>query len=253
MHLSPETLTLLFSISCIAGFIDTLAGGGGLITIPSLLLAGIPPLAALGTNKIQGVAGTATATFMLTRSKSLHWPDLRRLCFTAFIGAAAGTLVVQQIDSNVLSVVIPLVLMSIGLYFILVPIARLHGGEIAASENTYRNFVIPVIGCYDGMFGPGTGSFFTLAGVALKGKHLVQATVDAKSLNFATNLASVCVFLLSGHFVWAAGAVMMLGQFFGARLAAGYLPRINPMYLKYLIVMMSFGMMIRYASSNGWF
>lgn len=252
MHLSPETITLLFSVSCIAGFIDTLAGGGGLLTIPSLLLAGLPPIQALGTNKFQAVAGSSTATYLLTRSGRLRWTGLRPLFIAAFIGSAIGTLLVQQIDAASLGIVIPLVLVAIGIYFVAVPVAHLHGGKAVISEKVHRNMIVPVIGCYDGMFGPGTGSFFTLAGVALRGKALLQASMEARALNFATNLAAVIVFLLGGHVVWIAGAVMMIGQFLGARLGASYLPRINPMHLKYLIVLMSFGMLIRYADSNGW-
>ena len=110
----------------------------------------------------------------------------------------------------------------------------------------YRGVVIPAIGCYDGMFGPGTGSFFALAGVSLRGNNLLTATAVAKTLNFATNLASLLVFILAGKIVWIAGLVMMAGQATGAWFGSHILFRINLQYLRILIVLVCLGMLTRY-------
>jgi len=210
---SLELLSVFFLVAVLAGFIDTLAGGGGLITMPALILAGLPPLAALATNKLQGSMGTATSALMMLKKRRVRWGSVRYLMLSAFIGSGVGTLAVQLIDTAVL----------------------------------------PVIGCYDGMFGPGTGSFFALSGVSCRGQDLLTSTAQAKPLNFATNIASLTVFLLGGHIVWVAGLCMMLGQALGAWLGAHCLFRINPVWLRRIVVLVCGIMLARYAWSMGWF
>jgi uncharacterized protein len=246
--LSPETLALLFLVALLAGCLDTLAGGGGLIVLPALILAGLPPLQALGTNKLQGTMGTATASLMMLRHGRVRWPAVKWLMLTAFIGAASGSLLVQFIATDFLSFIIPAVLVFIAAYFLLAGklLEVLHPPRI--STTSYRNLVVPLIGGYDGMFGPGTGSFFALSGVALQGRTLLEATAVAKTLNFATNFASLLVFLLAGQIVWLAGLVMMLGQACGAWLGAHMLLRIKPVYLRILIVTICLLMLARYFS-----
>lgn len=245
MELSIEIILFLFSVAFIAGFIDTLAGGGGLITIPSLLLCGAPPLQALGTNKFQSVVGTATATYMLHKSKAINWQHMKWPVFYAFIGSVLGTIAIQFIDKGALSFVIPVVLIIIATYFLLSPLFPAENSKVTLSEKTYSKSIIPLIGVYDGMFGPGTGSFFALAGVALRGKQLLDATIAAKPLNCVTNFASLIIFLFSGHIIWIVGLSMMLGQFLGARLGASMLFKINKNILRYLIVCMCLGMLIK--------
>lgn len=243
---SPELLALLFAVALFAGCIDTLAGGGGLITLPALILSGLPPLQALATNKLQGCMGTATASLMMLRHKRVSWLQVRGLMLTAFVGATCGTMAVQWIDTQKLQVLIPAVLLLIAVYFLCsgAVMEKVHPVKLGAKS--YRNFVLPLLGLYDGMFGPGTGSFFSLAGVALQGQHLLQATAVAKTLNFATNLASLLVFLLAGHVVWQAGIAMMLGQLGGAWIGSHLLFRIRILYLRILVVLVCLGMLLRF-------
>lgn len=249
---SVELLLLLFFVAAIAGFIDTLAGGGGLIAIPALIMSGVPPLAALATNKLQGSMGTATSAYMMIRNRKVHWDSVKYLMLAAFIGSVIGTLLVQLIDTQVLSFVIPLVLLFIAAYFVLSPMPALNSAEARLSNGQYRTLVVPFIGCYDGMFGPGTGSFFALSGVSCRGHDLITSTAQAKPLNFATNVASLMVFLIAGHIVWAVGLTMMLGQALGAWLGSHCLFRINPVYLRGIVVLMCCGMLAKYAHSMGW-
>lgn len=246
---SPEVLLLLLLVSLVAGCLDTLAGGGGLITLPALMLAGVPPLQALATNKLQGCMGTATATVMMLRHKRLTWPEARPAMLTAFVGAAVGSAVVQRLDTSKLDLVIPAVLLVIAVYFLCSGklLEKVH--PVRLSPLLFRRTVVPAIGVYDGMFGPGTGSFYSLAGVALQGQKLLQATAVAKTLNFATNLASLLVFLIGGHVVWQAGLVMMLGQLCGAWVGSHLLFRIRVLYLRVLIVLMCLGMLLRWLLS----
>src|SRR5687767_7321395 len=102
----PSALMVLFIIAVLAGCLDTLAGGGGLIVLPALLLAGIPPLHALGTNKMQGTMGTAMASFMMVKHRRVRWHDVKFLMLSAFIGAGAGSVAVQFMNTDNLNFII---------------------------------------------------------------------------------------------------------------------------------------------------
>lgn len=243
---SFELLLFLFCIGVLAAFLDVLAGGGGLLTLPALIMAGVPPLLALGTNKLQGTMGTATATFMMFRSRRVALAQVKWLMFTAFLGSALGSLAVQFIDARALQFVIPAVLLVIAIYFLLSPTPAMGRGKARINAPGYTTLVVPGIGLYDGMLGPGTGSFFAMAGVSLRGKDLVEATAIAKTLNFATNLAALLVFLAAGKVVWLAGMMMMAGQMVGAFLGARCLFSIQPRYLRGLIVLMCSVMLGKY-------
>ena len=247
---NTQILIFLFFTALVASFLDTLAGGGGLLTVPALILSGIPPLAVLGTNKLQSSMGTATATFMMFKNKKVTWDEIKGLILFAFLGAVTGASLVQFINTEKLSFVIPIVLLIIALYFLISPTAK--EGTARLSDNQYRNFIVPLIGSYDGIFGPGTGSFFALSGVSLRGKDLISATIIAKTLNFATNFAALLVFLFTGRIAWVAGLTMIVGQGIGASLGSKSLFKINPSYLRILIVLMSMGMLVRYVFSMGW-
>lgn len=250
--LSIELLFILFFVAVIAGLLDTLAGGGGLITVPALILSGVPPLAALGTNKLQGSIGTATATYMMLKNNKISWDGIKNLMLFAFIGAAMGTIAVQFINTDVLSFIIPAVLLFIAIYFIVSPSLTHSSTKPKVSRKKYQYGVIPFIGYYDGMFGPGTGSFFALSGVACRGQDLLTSTANAKPLNFSTNIASLIVFLFAGQILWAAGILMMIGQVIGAWLGSHFLFKINPGYLRGMVVLMCGGMLIKYIHSMGW-
>ncbi|AOU97281.1 hypothetical protein BI364_04055 [Acidihalobacter yilgarnensis] len=252
-HLSLELLALLFSAAVLAGFVDTLAGGGGLITLPVLLLAQVPPVHALATNKLQGSFGTLTASFAMLRRRLVQWHEIRGLFAVVFVGAALGAVAVQFVHAGALDVAIPLVLTLIGVYFLLAP----QAGEIERRPRMglplYRNLMLPLIGAYDGFFGPGTGSFFALAGVALRGQPLVAATARAKLLNFASNIASLGVFALGGKVLWFVGGVMVAGQIFGAWLGSHMMVRGGARLIRPLIVSMCMIMIARYAWQKGLF
>jgi len=252
-ELSLELLLLLFLTAIVASFLDTLAGGGGLLTVPALILSGIPPLAVLGTNKFQSSMGTATATFMMLKNKKVSWDEVKGLMLFAFIGSTLGATAVQFVNPEMLSFVIPVVLLFIAIYFLISPKPKVNDGEPKMSYQKYRNIVVPIIGSYDGFFGPGTGSFFALSGVSFRGRGLISATIIAKTLNFATNVAALLVFLTTGRIAWVAGIFMIAGQGIGAWLGSKFLFRINPSYLRILIVLMCTAMLIKYSISMGWF
>jgi uncharacterized membrane protein YfcA len=240
-----HALLILGVVALAAGFLDTLAGGGGLLTVPALLLAGVPPLQALGTNKLQGSFGTGMATYQVIRRRRVHWRDVRWPMLWAFLGSAAGAIGVQFLDADALSVIIPIVLAAIAAYFLFVPKAHVPPAKPRMSDPAYEATVVPVIGAYDGAFGPGTGSLFALSGVALRAKPLVQSTAIAKTLNFATNVAALAVFIVAGQMLWMVGAVMIVGQLVGAYIGSHVLFKVNPLVLRVLIVVVSVAMLIR--------
>ena len=242
--LAPALLLPLVAI--VAGFIDTLAGGGGLLTVPALLLAGLSPINALATNKVQGSIGTLTASLVLMRKGLLSLADIRVPLLICFLAAGGGTALVQFLPSTLLRYAIPLVLLGIAAYFLLVPAAGQLESHPRLGQRLYQFAILPVIACYDGLIGPGTGSFFTLAGVALRGQTLLQATVRTKAFNFMTNLASVGVFILGGHVLWPTAVSMMLGQMLGAFLASHVMIRGGARLIRPAIVVMCLIMLLRF-------
>lgn len=245
IEISLELALVLIALAIVAGFMDTLAGGGGLITIPGLMLTGLPPIAVIATNKLQGCSGTATATLLLFRRRHLYWPDLKWPMLWAAIGASIGALLVRQVNTNYLELLVPGVLIFIALYFLLLPLIKTKR-QIRISSRHYQTRVIPLIGMYDGALGPGTGSFFSMAANALQKQPIIEAVKQAKALNFATNAASLTVFALLGEVVWSVGAIMIIGQVLGASLGARTLIKINPKILRPIIVLVCIIMLASY-------
>ena len=247
-NLSLEILAFLFLVAVMAGFLDTLVGGGGLLAVPALLLSGIPPIYVLGTNKFQGSMGTGIATFLLFRKKKLNWKTVKKLMIASFIGSVIGGIIVQFIDTEVLSFVIPVVLVFIAIYFIVSPKPKAMSSS-PKSDSRFESYAVPGVGFYDGMFGPGAGSFFVMTGVMLKKLEIIEATILAKPLNFASNIAGFIVFFVFGHIAFVVGLVMMLGQLIGSFLGTHYLLKANPKVIRALIVISSLSMLAKYMSS----
>ncbi len=218
--MSYELLALLFLIAMLAGFIDSIAGGGGLLTVPALLAVGLPPASALATNKLQSCGGSFSASLYFIRQRMVDLKQQKWAIACAFIGSAFGTLSVMHIQADFLKLLLPILTISVGLYFLLSPTI---GENDRKSRLTILQFaILPalVIGFYDGFFGPGAGSFYALAYITLAGFNLTKATAHTKVLNFTSNLAGLIFFIAGGEVVWSIGLVMLVGQFIGARLGA---------------------------------
>ncbi|MBX2869382.1 MAG: TSUP family transporter [Acidiferrobacterales bacterium] len=252
MELAIEALLWLGLIGIIAGFVDSAAGGGGLIAVPAMLLFGVPPINALATNKLQGSFGTATAAItMLKRGKVTLSRPLRYFAL-ALIGGALGTWMVQQFPAEALKIIVPLVLTVIALYFLLAGSNTEKTRSARMGNNTYLYAVVPPIGFYDGFFGPGAGSFYAATGVALRGNDMVGATANAKLLNFASNIASLVVFVIGGKVLWIVGGVMILGQMLGAYLGSLAVISYGGRLVRPLIVLACLLMVTRYAWQEGY-
>lgn len=218
--MSYELLALLFFIAMLAGFIDSIAGGGGLLTVPALLAVGLPPASALATNKLQSTGGSFSASLYFIRERMVDLKQQKFAITCAFIGSALGTLSVMHIQADFLKLLLPILTISVGLYFLLSPTI---GENDRKSRLTIIQFaLLPAlaIGFYDGFFGPGAGSFYAVAYITLAGFNLTKATAHTKVLNFTSNLAGLIFFIVGGEVVWSIGLVMLIGQFIGARLGA---------------------------------
>lgn len=241
-----EMLWLFFAAAALAGFIDSIAGGGGLIGIPVLLLSGLPPINALATNKVQGMAGSFTASITMIKKGVVDFKKIWFAALMSFMGATLGTICVHYIDVSVLDILVPIVLIMIGLYFLLVPNIGDVEKKPRMEEKLFNTSVVPGIGFYDGIFGPGTGSFFSLSNIALRGQQIITATGNAKVFNFASNIAAVVVFIVSGKVVWLVGGVMIAGQILGAYLGSLMVIKNGSKLIRPLVVIMCFLMVARY-------
>lgn len=219
MELEIGVLVALALAALVAGFVDSIAGGGGLITIPALLAAGLPPAQALGTNKLQATFGSFSATLHFFHQGYIHLQEMKGAILAVFIASSIGTILVQFIKAEVLAQMIPFLLIGFALYFLLSPKVSNEGGKryLGALGMT---LMAGIVGFYDGFFGPGTGSFFALVFVALGGYGMTQATANAKLLNFTSNVASLLFFALGGKVLWTIGFSMALGQYVGASLGS---------------------------------
>ncbi len=232
----------LFATGLVAGFVDAIAGGGGLLTVPALLAAGLPPQDALGTNKFQSSCGTTMATWQYARHDLLKWAELRLGIAATLVGAVAGAITVHWLKPEFLRPLIPVLLVIIALYTWFKPEL---GREKRPARMPRSRFAVSaglLIGFYDGFFGPGTGTFWMVACVLVLGLDLLGATAYTKAMNLTSNLASLAVFLATGHVRFGLGLTMAAGQVIGGRLGAkaavkGGSKLIRPLFLTMVIAL----------------
>lgn len=222
--IGPEMLGVLFAVALLAGFIDSIAGGGGLLTVPALLAVGVPPAQALATNKLQSVGGSFSASLYFIRRRAVNLNDQKLTIFLTLIG--------------------------IGLYFLLMP-------RLGEEDRQRRLGALPFglvaggcVGFYDGFFGPGAGSFYALAYVTLCGFNLAKSTAHAKVLNFTSNVGGLALFIIGGKVVWSIGLVMLVGQVLGARLGAHMVLTRGQKLIRPMIVIVSLVMSLKLLYDN---
>ena len=231
-----NALPLLFIVGGVAGWIDSIAGGGGLLTVPVLLSLGLPPAYALGTNKLQAVFGSGAATWHYGRAGLIDFRNaVTGVIFTA-IGAALGALTVQWFRPDFLRVVIPFLLVAIAVYFLVRPQLGDAAARPRMNSGPFHLLFGLVLGFYDGFFGPGTGSFWAVAYVLLLGLNLTKATAHTKLMNFTSNAASLAIFVLGGKVYWLAGLTMGVGELIGARLGARMVIRRGARFIRPIFI-----------------
>jgi uncharacterized membrane protein YfcA len=232
---------ILFLTGLTAGVVDSIAGGGGLITLPIMLSAGMPPQIALGTNKFQGTFGSFTATYYYSRHHIVQWREAVHGIFFTAIGAAGGAYAVQHVDSTFLGKLIPFLLVAVLLYVATTPAIGERDERARMVLGVFYPAAGIALGFYDGFFGPGVGSFWAVAFVLALGFNLQKATGYTKLMNFTSNSISLAVFIAGGVVWFSAGIVMAAGQIIGSRLGAKLVIRkgvrfIKPVFLTVVFV-----------------
>ncbi len=219
-NLSPWAYPLLFSAGFAAGLVDAVAGGGGLITVPVLLNLGLPAPLALGTNKLQASFGSVAAATHYARGKVVDLDDCWLGIGLTAIGALGGAGCVQLLDAQLLGRLIPWLLAAIMIYMV----ARPKLGQVERPARMGKNAFFLLfglaLGFYDGFFGPGVGSFWTIGLILLLGQNFMRATGYTKVMNATSNVASLALFAVGGQIVLDVGFTMAAGQLLGARIGA---------------------------------
>lgn len=245
MTLDITILIALGFVGLLAGFVDAIAGGGGLIALPALLAAGVPPIAAFGTNKVQSVVGTAIAAATYWRKGFVSLRALAVAIPLTFAGAFLGAAAVKSIDTALLSYAVPVALIGIALYFAFAPRLTDEDRHARLDFTLFAPVMGFVIGFYDGGLGPGTGSFMTMSFVTLFGLGLTRAAGHTKVLNFTSNAGALALFIPSGDVIWPAAAVMIVGQAIGGYLGALTGIRFGAKLIRPLVVIVSIGLALR--------
>ncbi|MCF8041308.1 MAG: TSUP family transporter [Desulfarculaceae bacterium] len=245
-----EILALLFVVGSCAGFVDAVSGGGGLLALPALLWAGLDPVQALGTTKLQGTCGTLAASYNYVHK---GYADLDSMVWSIALtlaGGVLGAVAVHWVNPSFLSTLIPFLLIIIAFYFWLYP----RFGSLEASRRMgERAFALTFglgIGFYDGFFGPGAGAFWATAYVGFLGYNLRQATAHTKVLNLVSNLSALAVFLIQGNILWSAGLVMGVGQLLGARLGSNLVISMGAKLVRPLIIAVSLAISLKLIVDN---
>ncbi|SEP86056.1 hypothetical protein SAMN05428969_1234 [Devosia sp. YR412] len=243
--LDPLILLALAAVGMLAGFVDAVAGGGGLIGIPALLFAGLPPVAALATNKLQGVVGTTMAAVTYWRRGYVDVRSLLPAILLTFAGSLCGAMIVRKIDTTLLSAAVPVALIAIALYFLFAPNLNDKDRHPRLGFARFVPLMGMLIGFYDGIFGPGTGSFMTIAFVTLFGLGLTRATGHTKVLNLTSNLAALVIFIPAGDVVWPAAIAMAIGQIMGGYIGARAGIRFGARIIRPLVVVISIALALK--------
>lgn len=220
-------ILLLCLAAFAAGFIDAIVGGGGLIQTPMglVLLPNLPVSTVIGTLKIPAFSGTSFAAFQYLKKVVIQWKLLLIMMFLAVPSAFLGSTILTYVSNDFMK---PLLLVVLSLLAIYTYVRKNFGQQVAkdhsvATQIIYAVVISIIIGFYDGFIGPGTGSFFVVAFIALMGFDFLHASANAKMVNLATNFGSICLFISKGKIIWAIALPMAasnaLGGWLGAKLA----------------------------------
>lgn len=236
LEVSFEILALLMVAGFVAGFIDAIAGGGGLVTVPILLLVGADPVTALATNKVQGLFGAGTAAISYARGGHVNLRNQAGPAAIAFVASMCGALLVSVLPTDTIRLVLPVVLVGIAVFFAVKKGLDDQDRKQRLTPLIFGASVVPLCGAYDGLLGPGAGSFYMLGFVSLAGYGVLKATAHTKLLNFASNLGGLAVFAVVATPWWFTGLAMAIAQVAGAQCGAMLAQKIGARLIKPLLV-----------------
>ena len=243
--LSLDLVAILACAAFFAGCVDAIAGGGGLITVPAMLLAGLPPVTALATNKLQGTFGVLSATLTFWRAGRIERAIALPLGLSAFVGGVTGAAFARFAPDDVLRLIIPFLLIGIAIFMLVSPRLGQAEGHARLSLPAFAASAGLGLGLYDGVFGPGTGTFYLMALILLMGFGVMRASAHTKLMNFSSNLGALLFFAGTGAINLPLGLVMggmaALGAYCGTRLSLSFGPRL----VRPLVVVISLLMALR--------
>jgi hypothetical protein len=252
LGVAPDLLAIMMAVAFAAGFLDTIAGGGGLLTVPALALAGLDPAAAVATNKVNSSMGLTAAAAAFARKGAYRDAASWRFAAGAAAGAVAGALALSSVPTAWLTLAMPVVLIVIAVYFALTPALGDKDRAPRLTVGVAAGVFAPLVGLYDGLFGPGAGSFYMIVCVAGLGRAAVAAVADTKLANLASALASLIAYALMGKIVWTLGLAMGLAQGAGSALGARAAMAGGARLIRPLIVVACLAMAARLAVRAGW-
>lgn len=240
----------LLTAATAAGWVDAVVGGGGLIILPTLFLVapGIAPQTALGTNKLAAVAGTSASVITFARKVPMRWRTLLPAAAIAAVTAATGAAAVSLIDRDLFIPIVMVVLVGVAVFVTLRPSI---GITLATHPPTRRKFVLVIalaaglIGFYDGLLGPGTGTFLIITFATLLGTEFVRAAAMAKVINCGSNFGALIFFGVTGHIMFALGAAMAVGNVAGAIIGSHMALRKGGEFVRVVLLVVVTGMVIR--------
>ncbi|MTI60289.1 MAG: hypothetical protein FH762_10000 [Firmicutes bacterium] len=239
-------IVFLCLIAFFAALVDAIAGGGGILTIPSLLAVGIPPHLALGTNKFSASWGSFTSSFTFFKSKKIYLPLIKYVIPFTFLGASLGVNTALKINQQYLKMIVLIMLFLLAIY---TSFKKDIGIENKFTGLNRKKIIIGCIigfllGFYDGFFGPGTGSFLLFAFIRFFGFNFTISTANAKILNFTSNLTSLILFALHGKIIYSIGIPMAISTALGARLGSKIAIKHGSKIIKPIFVTMSMAMVV---------
>jgi uncharacterized membrane protein YfcA len=219
-NITIDIFAILFLGGFFAGFVDSIAGGGGLISLPVLLSVGLPPQLALGTNKLQGAFGTLSSSYNYIRSGKVDLNESAAGVVCTFIGAVIGAGLIQTLDPGLIRHIIPVLLMAVFVYTVLSKDLGFKQRDARMPQKWFYLVFGLTLGFYDGFFGPGTGSFWTAALMVLLGYDMTRAAGATRIMNFTSNVVALSVFIIGHNVLYSAGICMASGQILGARIGS---------------------------------
>lgn len=241
----PASWALIVAVGLLAGFIDAIVGGGGMLTVPTLLSLGLPPHLTLGTNKLSASFASGTAAYTYFK-KQLFTPNFWKQSFySTLIGALAGTIFVNFIDTQWLEKILPLIILAVALYTLLNHMTDNDNYQLPENSlllRTKQSVQGFCLGFYDGTSGPGTGAFWVISTMRLYRLNILLASGIAKAMNFTSNFTSLIIFIYFGQVNWLIGLTMgsclMLGAYIGAHSAIHFGARfIRPVFISIVVIM----------------
>jgi uncharacterized membrane protein YfcA len=245
-----QMILLLCAFAFLAGFVDAIVGGGGLIQTPAalILLPNLPVATVIGSLKIPSFSGTAFAVVQYLKKVQVYWMQIAVMCAVAFGAAYSGSMLLSMVSNQYMKPIIFIVLCGVAIYtYTRKQFGQTKTKTLTPTQNWIRSIIISlIIGFYDGFIGPGAGSFLVLAFIAVLGHDFLHASAHAKLVNLATNLGSILLFVLKGSIIWSIAIPMAVSNALGGILGARTAIAKGNQFIRIFFLLVVFGTLIRF-------